>query len=111
MKVLKSKTIEISNYQDGDVKTILNEKLEVGTYNELSLVLDAESDVNGDYPGSYLLTNDNEKYAMDLDSESSIEISLDKEFNIDQSGETNLVVDFDLRKLIIREENCRTSGL
>lgn len=97
-----AQTIEISAYQQGNAKLILDEDIEAKTYSEVALVLDYQTDDSGNSPGCYVLTDDNTKHQ--LETAASGEVTVDKSFQAEAGGTTELVVDFDLRKSVVREE-------
>lgn len=96
-------TIEISAYHSGNTTMLVADELEAGTYNELSLVLDYENDANGSGPGCYVLTTDGEKHSLQADASGKVEIALNKNFEVKKDASSSLVVDFDLRKSIVRD--------
>jgi hypothetical protein len=96
-------TIELSAYQEGDIKFLFNGEIEAETYNSVTLVLDYELDASGKFPGCYVLTDDNKKHRLRPSSEKESEVTLIKNFTIDPESPTEVVIDFDLRKSIIYE--------
>ena len=105
-----TQTIEISAYQQGNTKLLLNKNLDAGTYNSISLVLDYKNDAAGDSPGCYVLTSDDSKHALGSSTSSTSEITFNHPFQINADGNTNMVIDFDLRKSIIRDDNSGASN-
>lgn len=101
-------TIEISAYQQGDAKLLLSEEVEAKSYNSISLVLDYETDESGNSPGCYVLTDDDMKHDLGNESESQAEITFTTNFKVESQLQNSWVIDFDLRKAIIREENGST---
>lgn len=97
-------TIDIMAYQNGEVKALGISELETGTYSSISLVLDYESDVNGQTPGCYVLTTDGLKESLQSSSENTEEIEIAYDFEVVENSQTDLVIDFDLRKTITAEE-------
>jgi len=94
-------TIDILAYQNGQTEALGLGEAEVGTYNEISLVLDYESDANGASPGCYVLTADNTKHSLAANGMTEQEITIQSnDFEVQETNQTNLVVDFDLRKAI-----------
>ncbi|KOH42967.1 DUF4382 domain-containing protein [Sunxiuqinia dokdonensis] len=100
-----AQTIEISAYQNGNTKLLVNETLEAESYNSVSLVLDYENDAEGNSPGCYVLTDDDNKHALEAASSSTTEVTFNKPFQVEANGMTDLVIDFDLRKAIVRNED------
>ncbi len=79
-------TIEVSAYQNGEAKLVMNQDVAAKTYNSITLVLDNETDASGDAPGSYVLTNDDKKHNLSASSSSATEISFNRNFSIDANG-------------------------
>jgi hypothetical protein len=100
-----AQTIEISAYQNGNTKLLVSETLEAGTYSSVSLVFDYENDAEGNAPGCYVLTDDDNKHALEASATSTTEVTFNRSFQVEASGMTDLVVDFDLRKAIVRNED------
>lgn len=98
-------TIEISAYHSGNTTLLVADQLEAGSYNELSLVLDYENDANGNGPGCYVLTTDGEKHNLQADASSQVELTLTKNFEVKKDSASSLVVDFDLRKTVVRDSS------
>jgi hypothetical protein len=98
-------TIEISSYNNGKTKLILEKKLAAKQYRNITLVLDKEKNDRGDTPGNYVLTDDNMKHDLFEQVNSSEEIGIIKDFEILPGAETRLVIDFDLRKAVVHGEN------
>lgn len=96
-------TIEISAYHSGEVMMLVEEQLEAGTYQEVSIVLDAAKDDRGNSPGCYVLTDDGNKHALSVESGGKFELAVNKEFMVESESTTNLVIDFDLRKSIVAD--------
>jgi hypothetical protein len=92
------KTIDLMAYQEGNVAALGLGQLEAGSYQNITLVLDTQTDANGNSPGCYVQTFDNVKHG--LSSNASIAITSAKNFVIASGAQTNLVLDFDLRKAI-----------
>ena len=103
-------TIEISAYQNGETKLILNEEVSTKSYSAISLVLDYESDASGVSPGCYILTSDTEKHDLSVSGEIQTEITVSKPFQVEANSETSLVVDFDIRKAVVRENDTSTGS-
>lgn len=101
-------TIEISAYQKGDAKLLLNEDIEAKSYQSLSLVLDYETDESGNTPGCYVLTNDNKKHDLAAESQSMSEFTFSGDFEIEPQSQNTWVIDFDLRKAVAREDDSST---
>jgi len=106
VKGFTKQTIEISAYQNGNAKELFKDKVEVGSYNDVTLILDHEKDENGNEPGSYVLTNDNKKHKLAASSNAQTAITLNKQFELKEDSTVNFVLDFDLRKSIVRDSSA-----
>lgn len=95
-------TLDLMAYQNGDTKLLTDADVETKSYSEVTLVLDFEKDADGNEPGCYVEENDGTKHAL---VSSSNEVKSQKNFVIEASQQTNLVIDFDLRKSIKRQED------
>ncbi|MDO8367586.1 MAG: DUF4382 domain-containing protein [Saprospiraceae bacterium] len=92
------KTISLLAYQQGDVAVLGLGDYDAGTYQNITLVLDAQTDEGGNSPGCYVQTFDNVKHALSATATHSITAT--KSFVVENGAKTNLVLDFDLRKAI-----------
>lgn len=98
-------TIDLMAYQNGRVHSLGLGELEAGSYSNVSLVLDYEADANGDAPGCYILTTDNVKEDLAASNSSSSELKLDGTLVVEENQQTDIVMDFDLRKTIVSESS------
>ena len=101
-------TINLLAYQNGQTKTIGSTNLDAKAYSEVTLVLDYETDADGNAPGCYAKTIDGTKHNLATSAQSTGEITIRGAFEIAEQTRTNTVVDFDLRKSLKYEQN--TSG-
>lgn len=92
------KTINLLAYQKGEVAALGLGELEAGSYQSITLVLDAQTDAQGNAPGCYVETYDNVKHA--LSGNASIAVTTLKDFTLSTGATTQLVLDFDLRKAV-----------
>jgi hypothetical protein len=92
------KTINLLAYQQGSVAALGLGDLDAGSYENITLVLDAETDATGNSPGCYVQTADNVKHALSATATHSITVA--KHFVVNSGDMTSVVVDFDLRKAI-----------
>lgn len=106
VKGFTRQTIEISAYQNGNVKELFSDKIEAGSYNDVTLILDNEKDAQGNEPGCYVLTNDNKKHNLAASSTAQTAITLNKQFELKEDSTVNFVLDFDLRKSIVRDSSA-----
>lgn len=96
-------TIDLLAYQNGNTRLLVDGQLESNAYAQLTLVLDYAQDADGNSPGCYVLRDDNSKVNLASGSEAKGEIRLsNSDFVVGESGRTNIVLDFDLRKAITR---------
>ena len=91
-------TIDLKAYHEGSTKLLGTGHLDAKTYSNLTLVLDVDHDVNGATPGCYVLTTANEQYK--LRNSGTINILLNKNWNVVANAASTVVIDFDLRKTI-----------
>ena len=103
------KTIELSAYQNGNVAALGLGNIQTGTYGNISLVLDNATDQNGNAPGCYTMTTDNMKYNLTGTASGQTEIVSRKAFEVKEKQQTNLVLDFDIRKAVA-DNNGSTAG-
>ena len=90
-------TINLSALQNGETQLLGDVDLEAGTTSEIVLMLDNETDASGEAPGNFILTTSGEKKAL---VSTSGEINVSENVNIHESSDNQIVLDFDLRKLI-----------
>ncbi len=98
-------TIDISALRNGETETIIDKDLPAKEYDQISLVLAAHNDNSENTPGCYVLTKDNRKHNLMAGGSAEIELILSKAFELIPGEVTRLVVDFDLRKAVIRAES------
>ncbi|NQU86654.1 MAG: DUF4382 domain-containing protein [Mariniphaga sp.] len=99
-------TIELSAYQEGDIKLLFNGKIETGVYNSITVVFDHETDDSGDFPGSYILDENNNKICLEVQKKRS-EVKFIKEIEVQSESVSEIVINTDLRKLIENNPNNR----
>lgn len=97
-------TIEISAYRNGNTKMLISEDVAARTYNQITLVLDQETDASGNAPGCYVLTEDNTKHDLFAEANASGEITISKTIEVTRNAESSVIIDFDLRKAVIRNQ-------
>lgn len=99
------KTVNLLQLQNGNSLTLGDGKFQTGSYSKLTLVLDYAKDQNGNAPGCYVQKTDGAKEALMISGSAKQEIEITaKKFDVAQSGATDLMIDFDLRKAI-KEKN------
>ena len=95
-------TLDLMKYQNGMTKLLGNLELNAGSYSNLTLVLDNETDANGNAPGSYVLMTNGSIKAL---QNSSSTIKINDTFEIFETSSNNVVLDFDIRKSIVESGN------
>lgn len=93
-------TIDLMAYQNGNFETLAEGDLAAKSYSSVYLVLDLQSNAEGDGPGCYVLKEDGSKDTLSLNGESNIEIKLNHQFDLESESQNDLIIDFDLRKTI-----------
>jgi hypothetical protein len=96
-------TVDLKAYQDGRTLTLIEKELEARSYNTITLELDLESDANGNAPGCYVRDNNGSKHPL---GSGKISITTTHEINIATGENTELVIDFDLRKAVRRGQGA-----
>ncbi|MBT8186540.1 MAG: DUF4382 domain-containing protein [Croceitalea sp.] len=99
-------TVELSALVNGQTQTLGNLDLQAGSYSNIELVLDYDTDVNGNAPGCYVEMANGEKDKLEASANS---INVNKTFEVLASTSNDIVIDFDLRKTIKEEENNLSS--
>ncbi len=93
-------TIDLLAYQNGNTKALGLGELEVGTYSNISLVLDYKTDADGNSPGCYILTTDNTKHDLSNSANSTQEIFVEGAVTVTKDATSTMVMDFDVRKAV-----------
>lgn len=95
------KTINIKALQNGQTEVLGLGDLEAGSYNNISLVLDYESDDSGNAPGCYVLKSDQSKADLNAGTANQGEVVIKNgTFEVAENATSEVVIDFDLRKAI-----------
>jgi len=106
IELASKQTIDLLAYQNGDTKQLGNTVIETGTYSNVVLVLDFENDANGTSPGAYVLTNDNEKMPLLSNASAANQVRISTgSFDVNADATTTVVMDFDIRKAIKRQDD------
>lgn len=100
-------SINLLDLQNGVTQALGNITLPEKSYEKISLVLDHESDAQGNAPGSYIQLIDSSKQAL---TSTMNEIETSYNFDIAQDSTTTLVLDFDLRKSIQLTNNTDSTS-
>ena len=94
-------TVDLLALQNGKTEALGNLMLESGTTSSIVVEVDNEFDDNGNKPGNYILTATGEKKALVAES---AEIALtNAKTQIEESNDNTVVLDFDLRKMIVTD--------
>ena len=93
-------TIDLKAYQEGSTKLLGTQELDAKSYNNITLVLDLNTDENGSEPGCYVLTQDGAKFKLKSSSSGTYDLNLNQSWSVKSSSKTKVVMDFDLRKSI-----------
>lgn len=94
-------SIDLLAYQNGNTKILGLYQLPGGSYNHLDLVLDLQQDAFGNTPGCYVATKDGKKHNLYPSSNLTKTLTLPiNDLTIKAGNKTEVVLDFDLRKLI-----------
>lgn len=96
-------TIDLLAYQKGNTKVLGLTELDAKTYSNITFVLDYEKDQNGNAPGCYVEETNGTKHKL---LSSANEITLNYNYLVQAGQQTDLVVDFDLRKAVKRENSA-----
>lgn len=101
----QKQTVDLKAYNEGNTKLLGNTTLQSGTRGNITMVLDLDSDANGNAPGCYVLTQDNTKHKLQSTGTGLLELAINKQWTVRTELENKVVLDFDIRKAITRSEN------
>ena len=102
-------TIEISSLKNGHTFLLIQKELPAKEYKHLSMILKGSAIPGGSGPGCYVLTKDNTKHNLLEDGAADKEITVTGNFELEAGKETKIIVDFDLRKAIVRNESGKSN--
>lgn len=91
-------TIDLKSYYDGNTKLLGSGTFDAHSYSNVSLILDLDTDAQGNSPGCYAITQDNAKYKLKSTTTGKTEIALSQSWNVAKDITNKIVFDFDLRK-------------
>lgn len=95
-------TVDLLQLQNGTTASLGSLGLEAGMVSNVTLVLDYDTDENGNAPGAFIETVDGVKHQL----ESTLnEITINDQVEILASTANEIVIDFDLRKTIVESDN------
>ncbi len=100
-------TINLLDYQDGDVYFLTEEELHAGNYSEIRLLLEAP-EMNGtpkSNPGTYLEFEDGSQQPLFVPSGATSGYKAKGDFDIPEGGVTSVTIDFDVRKSVVKAGN------
>ncbi|MBN1820318.1 MAG: hypothetical protein JW833_06360 [Prolixibacteraceae bacterium] len=92
-------TIELSAYQEGDIKLLFSGNINGGTFKKITLILDHDTDETGDFPGCYILNDDNQKEQINSCNRLN-KIDFTKTINVNPDKTTEVVFQADLEKIL-----------
>lgn len=93
-------TIDLKAYQEGNTKLLGTSTLDARTYSSIALVLDLDTDAQGNSPGCYVLTTDQTRYKLKSTTEGQTDVIISQSWKAKKDATTKVVMDFDLRKSI-----------
>ena len=97
-------TVEVSSLTNGETELLYAGQLPARSYNKIELVMEDGMEAVAGGPGCYYVNQDNQKVALEVANEGVISIQ-ESGFELVQSGAVNAVVDFDLRKALVRTDD------
>lgn len=94
-------TLDIHSLQNGETAPLLNDSINIGTYTNLELLVDYDTDAQGNRPGNYVLDNVGVKHNLKTDAPDNLMVSLHPiDGDIKEGMNSEWIVDIDLRKAI-----------
>ncbi len=100
------KTFNLLELQNGNTLNLGKQEVAANSYSTLTLVLDIEKDAAGTGPGCYVTKTGGVKEKLELAGKSAASIDIKpSDFRITEGGETEMVIDFDLRKAVSHKES------
>lgn len=100
------KTVNLLELQNGNSLNLGSSEATVGSYSNLELFIDSETDDSGSGPGCYIMMADGTKEKLQLSGNGATSLTIKpKNFEVTENGTTEIVMDFDLRKAIKSNEN------
>lgn len=99
------KTFNLLELQNGNTLSLGSQEVAANTYSTLTLVLDMDKDASGTAPGCYVTLAGGVKEKLELAGKSTASIEMKPSgFTIPESGQTEIVIDFDLRKAVRQKD-------
>lgn len=100
------KTFNLLELQNGNSLNLGKQEVAANSYSTLTLVLDIEKDAAGTGPGCYVTKTGGVKEKLELVGKSAASIDIKpSDFRITEGGQTEMVIDFDLRKAVSQKES------
>ncbi len=94
-------TLDLKAYIEGNTKVLaMASQFDAKTYNNVSLVLDLDTDASGASPGCYVQTVDGVRYKLKTTADGKTEVVIGKSFEVASNTTTKVVMDFDVRKAV-----------
>jgi hypothetical protein len=93
-------TIDLKAFQDGNTKILGSQTMDAKAYASMILVLDLDTDAQGNAPGCYVLAADGAKYKLKSTASGKLEVVANQSWTTVKNTKTAVVADFDLRKSI-----------
>ncbi len=94
-------TLDLKAFTEGNTKVLATaNQFDAKAYNNVSLVLDLDTDANGASPGSYVQTYDGARYKLKNTPDGTTEVVIFKDYEVMSNATTQVVLDFDIRKAI-----------
>ncbi len=100
-------TFDLLAYQKGETKLLGEGELTAGAHTEIVLVLDTETDANGDSPGCYVRDAQDKK--RKLEGGTQLTIKATGSYTAKANETTETVLDLDLRKCIVYKPGSDTA--
>lgn len=97
------RSVDLLSLQNGNLFDLGIGAVEAKQHSHIRLVLDNLSDEQGNAPGCYVLTSDQQKIA--LSSKAQTELVTNDLFEVVADGEVSTVIDFDVQRAIVRGDN------
>lgn len=99
-------TFDLLAYQNGQTRLLGEGNIEAGTYSEIVLILDTETDALGNSPGCYV--KDAQGVKRKLEGSSELTVKAKGNMVTKASDTTEAVIDMDLRKAIVYQSGSTT---
>ncbi len=105
------RTLKLSDLKNGHSEVLISKELAAKEYGQISLVLASDKNDADIAPGCYVITKNDSRHNLFPDSFGStyLEIPVPITFELVPGKETSLVIDFDLRKAVVRNTSGTSS--